>query len=93
LVQEPRLILADEPVASLDPVNAQAVMEALRRINREYGITVMCNLHSVPLARAWCDRVIALSAGRVVYDGSIAGLDDAVLMGIYGISTALTEAH
>ena len=93
LVQEPRLILADEPVASLDPVNSQAVMEALRRINREHGITVLCNLHSVPLARAWCDRVIALSAGRVVYDGPITGLDDAMLLSIYGSGAALTEAH
>jgi phosphonate transport system ATP-binding protein len=53
----------------------------------------MCNLHSVPLARAWCDRVIALSAGQVVYDGSIDGLDDAMLIGIYGSRTALMEAH
>jgi phosphonate transport system ATP-binding protein len=47
----------------------------------------------VPLARAWCDRVIALSAGRVVYDGPIAGLDDAMLLSIYGSAAALTEAH
>jgi phosphonate transport system ATP-binding protein len=93
LVQEPRLILADEPVASLDPVNSQAVMEALRRINRERGITVLCNLHSVPLARSWCDRAIALSAGRVVYDGPVDGLDEATLLGIYGSAAALTEAH
>jgi len=93
LVQEPRLILADEPVASLDPVNSQAVMEALRRINQERGITVLCNLHSVPLARAWCDRAIALSAGRVIYDGPVGGLDEATLMGIYGSPAALIEAH
>jgi phosphonate transport system ATP-binding protein len=68
-------------------------MEALRRINRERGITVLCNLHSVPLARAWCDRAIALSAGRVVYDGSVGGLDEATLLGIYGTAAALTEAH
>jgi phosphonate transport system ATP-binding protein len=93
LVQEPRLILADEPVASLDPVNSQAVMEALRRINQERGITVICNLHSVPLARAWCDRAIALSAGRVVYDGPLSGLDDTALLAIYGGGASLTEAH
>ncbi|NKC29686.1 phosphonate ABC transporter ATP-binding protein [Falsiroseomonas selenitidurans] len=93
LVQEPRIMLADEPVASLDPVNAQAVMEALRRINRELGITVLCNLHSVPLAQAWCDRAIALSAGRLVYDGPVAGLDEPTLLGIYGSAAALSEAH
>ena len=93
LVQEPRLILADEPVASLDPVNSQAVMEALRRINQERGITVLCNLHSVPLARAWCDRAIALSEGRVIYDGPVGGLDEPTLLAIYGSAAALTEAH
>ncbi len=93
LVQEPRIILADEPVASLDPVNSQAVMDALRQINRERGITVLCNLHSVPLARAYCDRAIALAAGQVVYDGPVSGLDDATLAHIYGHHGALEEVN
>ena len=84
LVQEPQIILADEPVASLDPKNSHAVMEALARINAEFGITVLINLHSVALARAYCARAIAMAAGRVVYDGPTAGLTDAVLRDIYG---------
>lgn len=93
LVQQPKIILADEPVASLDPVNSRAVMEALRSINRERGITVLCNLHSVPLAREYCDRAIALAKGRLVYDGPISGLDDAKLSEIYGSTDALAEAN
>jgi phosphonate transport system ATP-binding protein len=69
LVQEPRIILADEPIASLDPRNTALVMDALARINRDYGITVVCNLHSLDLARAYCGRLVGMSAGRVVFDG------------------------
>jgi phosphonate transport system ATP-binding protein len=64
LVQEAEIVLADEPVASLDPENTRVVMEALRRINRHYGVTVLCNLHSVELARTYCDRLIGMAAGR-----------------------------
>jgi phosphonate transport system ATP-binding protein len=92
LVQEPEIILADEPVASLDPVNAETVMSALRRINRERRITVLCNLHSVPLARTYCDRVIGLNAGRVVFDGPVEALDEAALVAVYGSRAALEEA-
>lgn len=92
LVQEPEIILADEPVASLDPVNSQTVMEALRWINRERGITVLCNLHSVPLARQYCDRVVALSAGKLVFDGPVASLGEDDLVRIYGSRAALEEA-
>jgi phosphonate transport system ATP-binding protein len=69
LLQKPRYILADEPVASLDPRNAELVMDALRAVNREHGITVICNLHNVDLARSYADRVVALRSGRVVFDG------------------------
>ncbi|MBE7245818.1 MAG: phosphonate ABC transporter ATP-binding protein, partial [Actinomycetospora chiangmaiensis] len=62
LVQEPRILLADEPVASLDPRNTRLVMDALADVNRRYGITVLCNLHSLDLARAYCDRLVGLSA-------------------------------
>ena len=71
-MQEPEIILADEPIASLDPRNTRIVMDALQRINRHYGITVLCNLHSLDLARAYCDRLVGMAAGRVVFDGAAA---------------------
>src|ERR1700739_2605376 len=64
LVQEPDIILADEPIASLDPRNTKVVMDALLRINKHFGITVLCNLHSLDLARSYCDRLIGMAAGR-----------------------------
>jgi phosphonate transport system ATP-binding protein len=85
LVQEPELILADEPIASLDPRNTRVVMDALQRINRHHGITVLCNLHSLDLARGYCDRLIGMAAGRVVFDGAPAELTDAVARDLYGI--------
>ena len=75
LVQEPDIILADEPIASLDPRNTRIVMDALLRINKHFGITVICNLHSLDLARAYCDRLIGMSAGRIVFDDTPAGAD------------------
>ena len=94
LVQEPQVILADEPVASLDPRNAEAVMDALARINRDNGITVLCNLHSVALAQRYCRRAVALAAGRVVFDGPTAALTPAVLEQVYGTAdlAAIEEA-
>lgn len=70
LVQEPDIILADEPIASLDPRNTKIVMDALLRINKHFGITVLCNLHSLDLARDYCDRLIGMSAGQIVFDGA-----------------------
>jgi phosphonate transport system ATP-binding protein len=84
LVQEADLILADEPVASLDPVAARRVLEILRRLNREDGLTVIVSLHQVEYAQAYCDRVVALKEGRVVYDGPTTGLDRSRLVDIYG---------
>ncbi len=84
LMQNPRLILADEPVASLDPHNSRIVMDALRRINRERGITVLCNLHSLEIARSYADRVIALRDGKVVFDGPPETLSSTVSNQIYG---------
>jgi phosphonate transport system ATP-binding protein len=84
LVQEPEIVLADEPVASLDPENTRVVMEALRRINRHFGVTVVCNLHSVELARAYCDRLIGMAAGRVVFDDVPEMLTDAAARALYG---------
>jgi len=85
LVQEPEIILADEPIASLDPRNTKVVMDALLRINRHYGITVMCNLHSLDLARTYCDRLIGMSAGRVVFDGVPEELTEDVARDLYGL--------
>ena len=85
LVQEPELVLADEPIASLDPRNTRVVMDALQRINRHHGITVMCNLHSLEVARAYCDRLIGMAAGRVVFDGPPAELTEAAARELYGI--------
>jgi phosphonate transport system ATP-binding protein len=88
LLQEPRLILADEPIASLDPANARAVMEALRQVNRAEGITVLVNLHHLDTAREYCDRILAMQAGRVVFDGPPEALDAARVRAIYGITEA-----
>ena len=86
LSQQPRLVLADEPVASLDPPTAHAVMRDLRRINEELGITVLTNLHVVDLARTYGTRMIGLRAGQVVYDGPAATATDADFEAIYGRS-------
>lgn len=84
LVQEPKMLLADEPIASLDPLNAKIVMDALRTINREDGITVLCNLHTLDTARAYCDRIVGLAEGRVVFDGRPEELTEAAAREIYG---------
>ena len=85
LVQEPDVILADEPIASLDPRNTKIVMDALLRINKHFGITVLCNLHSLDLARSYCDRLIGMSAGRVVFDGAPATLTDHIARELYDL--------
>jgi phosphonate transport system ATP-binding protein len=86
LLQEPLMVLADEPIASLDPHNARVVMEALRTVNRQDGLTVLACLHHLDAARAWCDRVIALQAGRIVFDGTPAQLSPAKVFDIYGVT-------
>jgi len=85
LAQEPGLILADEPIASLDPRNTKVVMDALLRINRHFGITVLCNLHSLDLARMYCDRLVGMAQGRIVFDGAPETLTDAAARELYGI--------
>ena len=85
LMQQPKIILADEPIASLDPRNTQLVMDALAAINRDFGITVLCNLHSLDIARSYCSRLVGMSAGRVVFDGAPAQLSDAVAQELYGL--------
>ena len=88
LVQEPKIILADEPIASLDPRNIQIVMDALARINRRYGITILCNLHSLDVARHYCDRLVGLSAGRIVFDGTPEALTADVARDLYGLEAS-----
>jgi phosphonate transport system ATP-binding protein len=84
LVQRARLILADEPIASLDPESARNVMEILARINREQGITVLVSLHQVQFARRYCRRTVALRKGEVVFDGPSDSLTPQLLQDLYG---------
>ena len=85
LVQGANLVLADEPIASLDPESSRKVMEILTRIQREDGRTVVVSLHQVDMAIRYCPRVIALNQGQVVYDGPSANLTPALLRQLYGM--------
>ncbi len=91
LMQEPRLMLADEPVASLDPATSHSVMQYLEQINKEEGITVLCNLHFLSLARRYADRVLAFKAGRIVFDGTPHEIDDDRFRAIYGEDAVQVE--
>ncbi|MDX1620006.1 MAG: phosphonate ABC transporter ATP-binding protein [Nitriliruptorales bacterium] len=86
LAQQPSVLLADEPVASLDPPTSHVVMRDLQRINRELGITVITNLHFLDLARQYGQRIVGLRAGEVVFDGTGAEADEQVFRDIYGRS-------
>jgi phosphonate transport system ATP-binding protein len=93
LAQEPAVILADEPVASLDPKSARVVLTDLRRAARELGIAVLCNLHQVPHAREFADRVVGMHAGKVVFDGRPDDLSPGVLARIYpGLDAEASQA-
>ncbi|HHU08946.1 MAG TPA: phosphonate ABC transporter ATP-binding protein [Intrasporangiaceae bacterium] len=91
LAQDPKVILADEPVASLDPPTANVVMQDLQRINRALGITTVVNLHFLDLARRYGDRIIGMRAGKVVFDGTGDQADDAVFEEIYGRSLSADD--
>ena len=84
LAQKPKIILADEPVAALDPVTAKQVMEDFVRINKEMGISILLNIHHVELAIEYADRIIGIRAGKIVYDGPSKEVDQTVLDSIYG---------
>jgi phosphonate transport system ATP-binding protein len=84
MIQDPEMILADEPVASLDPVLAHSIMQYLETINKEDGMTVMCSLHFLDLVHRYADRVVALNEGRLVFDGLPAEIDDDKFKEIYG---------
>ena len=83
LTQDPKIILADEPTASLDPQTSKRVMEDLKMLNKKYGMTVVANLHSVELARQFGERVIGIHAGQVVYDGKMSDTPESVFTDIY----------
>ncbi|HEY9167153.1 MAG TPA: phosphonate ABC transporter ATP-binding protein [Candidatus Kryptonia bacterium] len=84
LMQKPKLLLADEPVASLDPATSNSVMQYFEKINKEMGTTVICNLHFLSLVRRYASRVIALKAGEIVYEGLPGDIDAAWFRKIYG---------
>lgn len=84
MMQEPEMILADEPVASLDPVLAHSIMQYLEQINREDGVTVLCSLHFLDLVHRYADRAIALNEGRLMFDGPPEDIDDERFKDIYG---------
>ena len=89
LAQQPQVILADEPVASLDPKTARSVLQYLRDATREMGIAVVCNLHQVDYAREFGDRIVGLAHGKLVYDGSACSMTEDDLQRIYpGQTTA-----
>ena len=84
MIQEPEMILADEPVASLDPVLAHSIMQYLEQFNQEDGVTVLCSLHFLDLVEKYSQRVIALNEGRLVFEGTAKELDDERFKDIYG---------
>ncbi|KAB1644544.1 phosphonate ABC transporter ATP-binding protein [Pseudoclavibacter sp. CFCC 14310] len=94
LMQDPEVLLADEPVASLDPESSEQVMNLIREIALDEGLTVICSLHQVDLALSWGDRIVGLRSGEIVLDTPAAGLDKAEVMEIYGrVVTSTTELH
>ena len=92
LMQRPKMVLADEPIASLDPLSAEIVMKSLREIHERDNLTVICNLHTLDTARAYCDRVIGMLKGRIVYDGPSSGLTPETVRDIYGAEQVLDES-
>ncbi len=91
LTQEARLILADEPIASLDPASAENVMGTLRTINRQDGVTVIVSLHQIDHAFKHCDRIIALKDGRIVHDGDVNAITKEDLQDLYGVDALSDE--
>jgi phosphonate transport system ATP-binding protein len=84
LTQDPKVLLADEPVASLDPATCHSVMDYLEKVNRQLGITIICNLHFLSLVRQYATRVIALKGGEIVYNGSPKDISTEWFKKIYG---------
>ncbi|MDX2188558.1 MAG: phosphonate ABC transporter ATP-binding protein [Bacteroidota bacterium] len=93
LVQSPEILLADEPVASLDPSTSHTVMDYLKKINTEMGITVVCNLHFLSLVRAYATRVIAMKDGHIVFEGGPNEITDEWFKKIYGEEAKEVTIH
>jgi phosphonate transport system ATP-binding protein len=91
LMQEPELMLADEPVASLDPATSHSVMKYLEQLNKQDGITILCSLHFLSLARAYADRIIALKDGHMEFDGRPEEIDERRFKNIYGEDAVRVE--
>ena len=91
LAQKPEIILADEPVAALDPITATQVMDDFKKINKELNMSVLINIHHVDLALKYADRVIGIKAGEIVYDGAAKDVTNEVLKQIYGRELADDE--
>ena len=91
LAQKPEIILADEPVAALDPITAKQVMDDFKKINKELNMSVLINIHHVDLALKYADRVIGIKAGEIVYDGPATKVDSEVLKQIYGRELSADE--
>jgi phosphonate transport system ATP-binding protein len=87
LAQRPKIILADEPVASLDPKIARQVLRYLKDISQRLGISVICNLHQVEFAREYAERIVGLSQGRLIFDGPPSALNEGILDQIYGLQS------
>lgn len=83
LAAEPKIILADEPVSALDPKSAKKVMEVLRKVNKTYGVTVIANLHHLEYAKEYCDRIIGVNNGEIVFDDNSEKLTDKLVEKIY----------
>lgn len=92
LMQAPRMILADEPIASLDPLSAEIVMKNLREIHDRDNLTVICNLHTLDTARSYCTRIIGMRSGEIVFDGPAGDLTSEAAREIYGADEELNEA-
>ena len=90
-MEKPEIILADEPVAALDPITAKQVMDDFKKINKELNMSVLINIHHVDLALKYADRVIGIKAGEIVYDGPATKVDSEVLKQIYGRELAADE--
>jgi phosphonate transport system ATP-binding protein len=92
LMQTPKMVLADEPIASLDPLSAEKVMTSLREIRDRDQLTVICNLHTLDTARTYCDRVIGMLQGKIMFDNVPSKLTPAVVKEVYGADTELNES-
>lgn len=93
LMQQPRLMLCDEPVSALDPATSHSILKYIEALNREQGVTVICSLHFLSLARAYAKRIIALKDGRVVFDGLPGEIDEARFREIYGEEAVEVEVR